>query len=161
MTIRYFLFILFSATLFISCANEEVNNTTTEIPEEITKSPDRIAIEGVIQNYFEGWLTGDTTLVGSAMHSSCHLKFVRDDKIGIRNREQYLSGFKPRPRLENAEGRIISINITRTAAEAKIELETERRLFTDYFNLLKESDRWYITDKVSTSIGKEKNNDSN
>ena len=84
----------------------------------------------------------------------------------MRNRTQYLGGFKPCPRLENAEGRIISIDITRTAAEAKIELETEKRLFTDYlpiiyrlftdyFNLLKEGNHWYITDKVSTDVSKE------
>ena len=121
----------------------------------VEKSEDRLAIEQVIQNYFDGWLTGDSTLVGSAMHSSCHLKFVRDGKIGKRNRTEYLSGFEPRPRLANAEGRILSIDITRTAAEAKIELETETRLFTDYFNLLKEGSRWYITDKVSTSLSKE------
>ncbi len=115
---------------------------------------DKMAIEQVIQNYFDGWLTGDTTLVGSAMHATCNLKYVRDGKISKRNRTEYLSGFKPRPRLENSEGRILSIDITRTAAEAKIELETENRLFTDYFNLLKEGDRWYITDKVSTNISK-------
>lgn len=115
---------------------------------------DKMAIEQVIQNYFDGWLTGDTTLVGSAMHATCNLKYVRDGKISKRNRTEYLSGFKPRPRLENAEGRILSIDITRTAAEAKIELDTENRLFTDYFNLLKEGDRWYITDKVSTNISK-------
>ena len=108
----------------------------------------------VIQNYFDGWLTGDTNLVGSAMHATCNLKYVKDGKISKRNRTEYLSGFKPRPRLENAEGRILSIDITRTAAEAKVELETENRLFTDYFNLLKEGDRWYITDKVSTNISK-------
>jgi len=116
---------------------------------------DKMAIEQVIQNYFDGWLTGDTTLVGSAMHATCNLKYVRDGKISKRNRTEYLSGFKPRPRLENAEGRILSIDITRTAAEAKIELDTENRLFTDYFNLLKEGDRWYITDKVSTNIRKQ------
>jgi len=64
----------------------------------------------------------------------------------MRNRTEYLSNFKPRPRLKNAEGRIISVDITRT----------EGRLFTDYFNLLKEGNRWYITDKVSTNIAKEK-----
>ena len=36
---------------------------------------DKKAIEATIENYFEGWLTGDTTLIGSAMHPSCHLKF--------------------------------------------------------------------------------------
>jgi hypothetical protein len=149
---KQILFILACLVLFTQCTKkQDVSNL------EIVKSSDEIAIEQVVQNYFDGWLTGDTTLVGSAMHKSCHLKFVRDGKIDLRNRTQYLSGFKPRPRLENAEGRILSIDITRTAAEAKIELETENRLFTDYFNLLKEGDRWYITDKVSTSIQKENN----
>ncbi len=148
---KQYIFIVF-CLLFITQCSDKPSTTT----EPLTKTPDQIAVEGVIQNYFDGWLTGDTTLVGSAMHKSCHLKFVRDGSVSIRNRTQYLSGFKPRPRLANSEGRIISIDITRTAAEAKIELETETRLFTDYFNLLKEGDRWYITDKVSTSITKEK-----
>ncbi|WP_235297427.1 nuclear transport factor 2 family protein [Portibacter marinus] len=123
--------------------------------EENNHEIERQAIESVIVQYFDGWLTGDTTLVGSAMHSTCNLKFVRDGEIVRRDRENYLSGFKPRPRLPNAEGRILAIDITRTAASAKVELETASRLFTDYFNLLKEDDRWYITDKVSTSISKE------
>ena len=144
---------LISILFFASCTENVKETETTE-----TKSEDHLAIEQVIQNYFDGWLTGDTTLVGSAMHSTCNLKFVRDGKISRRDRTQYLSGFKPRPRLENAEGRILSIDITRTAGEAKIELETETRLFTDYFNLLKEGERWYITDKVSTSLSKEEEN---
>lgn len=138
--------LLLFMTFFIT-AHQEIS-----AQESLT---DKMAIEQVIQNYFDGWLTGDTTLVGSAMHSTCNLKYVRDGKISKRNRTEYLSGFKPRPRLENAEGRILSIDITRTAAKAKIELETENRLFTDYFNLLKEGDRWYITDKVSTNIRKQ------
>ena len=141
--------LLVASLLLVGCFSVGIAQSSVD------QSTDRTAIEGVLQNYFDGWLTGDTTLVGSAMHKTCHLKFVRDGKIMARDRTDYLSGFKPRPRLPNAEGRIISIDITRTAAEAKIELETETRLFTDYFNLLKKGDRWYITDKVSTSIRKE------
>ena len=148
----YWLFI-FSCILFFQCSHPEPE---PQNETHISKSDDFVQIESVIQNYFDGWLTGDTILVGGAMHASCHLKYVADGKISIRDRTQYLSGFKPRPRLQNAEGRILAIDITRTAAEAKVELETENRLFTDYFNLLKENDRWYITDKVSTSISKEK-----
>ncbi len=143
------LYSLFFLSAFVFNLTAQVSADQTE-----NKSEDHKAIKAVLQNYFDGWLTGDTTLVGSAMHSTCNLKFVRDGKIMRRDRTNYLSGFKPRPRLPNAEGRILSIDITRTAAEAKIELETEYRLFTDYFNLLKEGDRWYITDKVSTSVAK-------
>lgn len=141
---------VFLVLFFVQCKTE-----VTDTTKSITKSKDQIAIEGVIQNYFDGWLTGDTTLIGSAMHSTCNLKFVRDGQLIRRDRNSYLSGFKPRPRLANAEGRIISIDITRNAAEAKIELETSNRIFTDYFNLLNAEDRWYITDKVSTNIAKE------
>lgn len=148
---KQLIFITLCVLAFTQC--QEKPSTTIE---SLTKTSDQIAIESVIQNYFDGWLTGDSTLVGSAMHKSCHLKFVRDGNVTIRNRTQYLSGFTPRSRLANAEGRILSIDITRTAAEAKIELEIETRLYTDYFNLLKENDRWYITDKVSTSIAKAK-----
>lgn len=112
---------------------------------------DHQAIEGVIQNYFDGWLTGDTTLIGKAMHSTCNLKYVKDGVLVRRSRSEYLGFFSPRPRLEGAEGRILDIDITNTAAEAKIVLETKTKVYTDYFNLLKEGDRWYITDKVSTN----------
>ncbi len=155
-------FFIFLAIIFSSCGEQAAvdkaptNQHSNQVEEKTeVKSKDCLAIESVIQNYFDGWLTGDSTLVSSAMHSSCNLKYVRDGKIGRRDKNQYLSGFKPRPRLENAEGRILSIDITRTAAAAKIELETGTRLFTDYFNLLKDENRWYITDKVSTSISKE------
>ena len=125
-----------------------------ESPEPTAPNPDKKAIETVIQKYFDGWLTGNAELVGEAMHATCHLKYVSDGQIVVRDREDYLSGFKPRDRRANSEGRILDIDITRTAAKAKIELETTGRLYTDYFNLLKIEDRWYITDKVSTSIAK-------
>lgn len=145
-TLKIFLIACFVTTLLSSFLTSKDHSFSA------ATSKDQLMIEGVIQNYFDGWLTGDTTLIGSAMHESCHLKFMREGKVDKRNRAQYLSNFKPRPRLENAEGRIINIDITRNAASAKVELEIPFKLFTDYFNLLKVKDRWYITDKVSTSI---------
>ena len=144
MRIEFFLITIFAFVLSSTVVAQDSTDNAQEAKN----------IEIVIQNYFDGWLTGDTTLIGSAMHKSCHLKFVREGKFGVRNRTEYLSNFKPRPRLENAKGRIITIDITRTAAAAKVELETANRLFTDYFNLLKVGDRWFITDKVSTNSKK-------
>ncbi len=146
---KYFILTLLFTCCLASLTIHAQTTSSTDLADN------QVAIEATIQNYFDGWLTGDTTLIGSAMHSTCHLKFIRDGKADVRSRTQYLSNFKPRPRLENAEGRIIDINITRNAASAKIELEIPGRLFTDYFNLLKVGDRWYITDKVSTNITKE------
>ena len=45
-------------------------------------------------------------------------------------------------------------NGTENIASAKCELETGKALFTDYFNLVKTNDGWFIVDKVSTRVDK-------
>ena len=115
-------------------------------------SADIDLIQGTIQNYFDGWLTGDTTLLSKAMHSTCNLKFIREGQLVRVDKKRYVGNFKPRPRLPDTDTRIVSIDITRNAASAKVEIVTPQRHFTDYFNLLKEGGQWYITDKVSTNI---------
>ncbi|MBK8429451.1 MAG: nuclear transport factor 2 family protein [Lewinellaceae bacterium] len=37
---------------------------------------------------------------------------------------------------------------------AKYELETPKALFTDYFNLIKTNEGWFIVDKISTRVDK-------
>ena len=115
-------------------------------------SADKKLIQEKIYMYFEGWLTGDATLLGKAMHSTCQLKNIKDDDVLIIDRPKYLGFFSPRPRLENAGGKILKIDITGPIGSAKIELETSKRLFTDYFNLMKVKGEWFIVDKISTSV---------
>lgn len=119
----------------------------------ITQTPatERQLIEETIQLYFEGWATGDTNKLGKAMHASCHLKNYRDGKFIEYSRSYYLSLFKPHPRPDNLITRIVSLDITNNMGSAKVELSTERALFTDYFNLMKTNEGWVIADKVSTS----------
>ena len=111
-------------------------------------------VEATVQLYIDGWLTGDTTKVGKAMHTTCKLKYFRDGKFTEINRTDYLSRFKPSPRNPQAEGRVKMIDITGNIATAKCELETPKALFTDYFNLIKADEFWYIVDKVSTRVDK-------
>lgn len=108
-------------------------------------------ITQMINMYFEGWMTGDTTKLSYAMHRTCQLKNIKEDDVIIFERATYLSFFKPRERRKNAGGRIISINVTDDIASAKCEIFTADRLFTDYFNLMKVKDRWYIVDKIATN----------
>jgi hypothetical protein len=117
------------------------------------QTSDRSQIEAVIQSYFDGWLTGDTTKIGYAMHASCKLKNFRDSFVEM-DRSTYLSRFQPRTRPANTDARIIQITITEGIASAKCEIETERYLFTDYFNLMRMGERWYIVDKVATRADK-------
>ncbi|WP_336514928.1 PQQ-dependent sugar dehydrogenase [Pollutibacter soli] len=112
---------------------------------------ERQLIEEVIQLYFDGWATGDTTKVGKAMHHSCRLKNYRDGKFVEYSRSQYLALFKPHPSPKNLTTRIVSLDITNNMGSAKVELNMERILFTDYFNLMKTAEGWMIADKISTA----------
>lgn len=113
-------------------------------------STERQLIENTIQLYFDGWATGDTTKVGKAMHASCHLKNYNNGKFAEFSRNHYLSLFKPHERPANLITRIVSIDITNNMGSAKVEISTARDLFTDYFNLMKTTEGWFIADKVST-----------
>jgi glucose/arabinose dehydrogenase len=113
---------------------------------------DRQLAEAVIQTYFDGWGTGDSTKVGRAMHHSCHLKNFRDGKFIDLNRTQYLSGFRLRQRPTGLVTRIVSMDITSGVGAAKTEIVTDRDTFTDYFNLMKIDQQWFIVDKIATRI---------
>lgn len=115
-----------------------------------TSPTERQLIENTIQLYFDGWATGDTTKVGKAMHASCHLKNYNNGKFIEYSRNQYLSLFKPHPRPKNLTTNIVTIDVTNNMGSAKVEISTERDLFTDYFNLMKTNEGWVIADKVST-----------
>lgn len=111
---------------------------------------ERQLIEQTIGLYFDGWATGDTTKLGKAMHASCHLKNYRDGQFRQFTRSEYLGLFKPHPRPQNLQTRIVSLDITNNMGSAKVEISTSKDLFTDYFNLMKTDDGWVIADKVST-----------
>lgn len=113
---------------------------------------DRQLAEAVIQTYFDGWGTGDSSKVGKAMHHSCHLKNFRDGKFIDFNRKQYLSGFRLRQKPAGLITRIVSLDITGGVGAAKTEIVTDRDTFTDYFNLMKIDQQWFIVDKIATRI---------
>lgn len=106
-------------------------------------------IETTIGWYFEGWGIGDTTLLGKAMHNTCHLKSFRDGKFTDMSRSEYLSRFKPKVRPDSLSYRIISLDITGNIAAAKTEIMLGSLIFTDYFNLIKTDERWFIVDKIA------------
>lgn len=111
-------------------------------------------IETTIGWYFEGWGIGDTTLLGKAMHSTCHLKSFRDGKFTDMSRADYLSRFKPKARPDSLSHRIVSLDITGNIAAAKTEIVLGSLVFTDYFNLIKTDERWFIVDKIAVRLNK-------
>ncbi len=119
-----------------------------------THAQEKEVVKKTIETYFDGWMTGDTLKLGKVMHKSCCLKVIKDNNVLVIDRKTYLSRFKLHEKSANTEGRIIDINITKNIASAKCEIHTSERLFTDYFNMMKLNDQWYIVDKISTVFEK-------
>lgn len=114
-----------------------------------TPATDRQQAETTIQFYFDGWATGDTSKIGKAMHTTCHLKYFRDGQFTDMMRAEYVSRFKPRPRPDGLTTRIVALDMTDNIASAKTEIDTGKDVFTDYFNLIKTNEGWFIVDKVA------------
>jgi glucose/arabinose dehydrogenase len=113
---------------------------------------DRMLVENVLQLYFDGWATGDTTKLGKAMHYSCQLKNFREGKFIIIDRAQYLSLHKLHPRNKDLITQVVQLDITGHIGSAKVEIITANDKFTDYFNLMKTDAGWFIVDKISTRV---------
>lgn len=116
-------------------------------------SSERMLVENVIQLYFDGWATGDTTKLSKAMHYSCQLKNFRDGTFIIIDRAKYLNLLnRPHPRNKDLITQIVQLDITGYTGSAKVELITANDKFTDYFNLMKTNEGWFIVDKISIRV---------
>jgi len=102
-----------------------------------------------LNNYIEGRNNGDTARLASAFHKLADLRF-RDEKTGnliIWSLSEYVAKFTPGRKM-NCTGKIISIDIAGSAAQAKIELYYPDKTYADYINLLRIGDQWLIASKV-------------
>src|SRR5215210_632909 len=68
--------------------------------------------------------------------------------------KRLISAFSSRARPQNLQTRIVSIDITDIIGSAKTEIITEKEVFTDYFNLMKKGEGWFIVDKVAVRTPK-------
>lgn len=121
----------------------------TAAKSQIDLAAEKELVSQTIQLYFDGWGTGDSIKVGKTMHSTCHLKFFREGKFTDMDRATYLSRFKLRERDKDLITQIVLLDITENIASAKTEIITAKDIFTDYFNLIKTDEGWFIVDKVS------------
>ncbi|OXA89996.1 nuclear transport factor 2 family protein [Flavobacterium hercynium] len=112
------------------------------------QSQEKALIEKAMQSYLDGWQTGDTIKLGKVIHATCKLKNIVDDQIVVTDRKTYLSRFQPHPKAKGVEGKVLAIDITGNTAAVKSEIRTPEVVITDYFNLLKLKDQWYIVDKI-------------
>jgi aldose sugar dehydrogenase len=111
---------------------------------------DKEQATAVIELYFDGWATSDTIKVSKSMHPTCHLKFYRDSVFRDITKQEYLSRFgKPKEKDKTTITKLEFLDITGNIAQAKTTIETDKGIFTDYFNLIKTNEGWFIVDKIS------------
>ena len=115
--------------------------------------PDERAIRRHIErNYFEGVRRSDTAAAHRAFHSVVTMYFVRDGAFAQRSIPDWLRGIAERatdpPVPDAVPRRILDVDVTGSAAMAKLELGYPDALVTDYMSLLKVDGEWTVVGKI-------------
>jgi len=120
----------------------------TALPAQ--QSTDEAGVRAALNHYLQGHATGDGSHMRIAFHPNANLYFIRDGKYTERTSADYAAGFSGRPPADEAQRkrRIESLEVSGTAAQAKIVLEYPGVTFTDYMTLLKVDGEWKIVAKV-------------
>ncbi|RFS18473.1 nuclear transport factor 2 family protein [Emticicia sp. C21] len=123
----------------------------TQFSVALAQKSDLDLVKETVQNYMDGGTYGDTAKMAKVFHPTAFMKFVdvktgefRDVPIA-----KYLEGGKANAGKKSERNtKILNIDITGTAAQAKLELEYPTFKFIDYFNLLKINGEWKVVSKI-------------
>lgn len=106
----------------------------------------------VVQKYFDGTEKGQLQLLHEAFLPTAEIQYVLEDgSLGRLPFPEYVSRFQQGRQVERY-GRLVSMDVTGSAAVAKVEIfmASRDRVYTDYILLLKLTDGWRISNKVAT-----------
>lgn len=119
------------------------------------QSADDAEIRRVItEYYFEAGRTGDSASMRNGFDvARAHMFFVQADTLVDVPIPEYIrraGAGRARPdfRPDNNTRRILMVDVTGTAAVAKLEIVTPAARLTDYMSLLKIGGRWRIVNKI-------------
>jgi hypothetical protein len=114
-------------------------------------SADEAGVRKALDAYLQGHATGQGEHFRRGMHADTRVSSVRDGKLGHRNLDEFVGAAatgKAAADEAKRKRKIVMIDITGTAAIAKIELDYPDVFFTDYMSLLKVDGEWKIVDKI-------------
>ncbi len=104
-------------------------------------------VEKTLNYYLEGGTNNDFATLKKAFHETAMMKFIGDEYKEVNAIDFFEKRMQPGPK-QNRKTSITQINITGTAANARIEIEYPTFTFIDYMNLLKFGDEWKIVSKI-------------
>ncbi|WP_422859181.1 nuclear transport factor 2 family protein [Flagellimonas sp. S174] len=109
------------------------------------------SINKVLYDYIEGTANGEPERLREAFDEDFNLYFVRNDSLQKWPGKNYINNVKPGQK-SNRIGRVLSIDFEGDAASAKVEILMPglKRIYTDYFLLLKVDQKWKIIHKTFT-----------
>ena len=115
-----------------------------------TQGAEEAAVRRALDHYLQAHATGDGAHARLAFWPTANLYWARGDSMNIRSSEAYASGFNGKPAADESarRRRIVSVDISGSAAIAKIELDYPQTKFIDYMSLLKIKGEWRIAAKV-------------
>lgn len=118
----------------------------------LKETPD-VDLEGVraaLESYLRGHATGDPAWMRDAFLPTARIEGIREGRFTSWTLEEYCALFTGTPAADEATRRrqIDAIDISGTAASAKITLFHGAVTFTDYFVLLEVDGVWKIANKV-------------
>jgi hypothetical protein len=111
---------------------------------------EEMAVREAVNQYLKAHATGSSEPIRGVFRPELNMFFVRDGKLVSRTAEEYMSGFRGQPQPDEAQRkrRIASVDVTGSAAVAKVILDYPQATLTDYFALLKIDGKWQIVNKI-------------
>ncbi|MFW6078482.1 MAG: nuclear transport factor 2 family protein, partial [Gemmatimonadota bacterium] len=108
------------------------------------------AVRAALQHYLNGHATGDGSHHRRVFHPESRLFWILDGELSTRTSEEYIAGAPGEPAEDEARRRrrIAMVDVTGTAAVAKVELDYPDAFITDYFSLLKIDGEWKVMNKI-------------
>lgn len=114
---------------------------------------EEVEIENTIQKYFKGYLSAEKNLIVEAFHSETRLLSIENNKLDKTEMHEWILNLDLRKMKGDqriAKTEVLSIDITDSAAIAKVQLNFPKYQFTDFLSLLRIEDHWKIVGKIYT-----------
>lgn len=124
--------------------------TSAVLSPAAAQNGEEAAVRKALEHYLQGHATGDGAHHRMAFFPEANLYFVQNGVLTTVTSEAYASRSSGRPAADEAQRkrRIAHIDISGTAAIAKIELDYPNARFIDYMSLLKVNGEWRIIAKI-------------
>ena len=114
------------------------------------QNAEETAVRQAIEHYFRGHATGQGEHMRKVFHPDSKLFAIRDGKYWQLTSEEYIALAPGKPPADETQRKrtVESVDITGSAAIAKVVLDYPHVRFTDYMSLLKIDGEWKIVNKT-------------